>query len=95
MSLLLASYLAGLTGSNLGALALVYTPKTDLEMSKLNAFILATLFGLFLSTVFYVAVSGFEVSYSVILGFCAFCFAAIYRYLKNPEKLLKLAKRIE
>lgn len=94
MSLLFAVYLSGLIGSNLGAVALLLTPKNLLVMSFIQAIFLATIFGLFLSTIFYVGVAGFEIEFSIILGFGAFCFGAIYRYLNKPEKLLNMRHHV-
>ncbi len=94
MTSLTAIYLAGLIGSNLGAIALLLTPNNKTTLKYTQAFLLASIFGVFLASVFYVTVSNFEIGLGVVIGFGVFCFTAIYRYLNKPDKLLKLRPRI-
>jgi peptidoglycan/LPS O-acetylase OafA/YrhL len=94
MTSLTAIYLSGLIGSNFGAIALLLTPNNELLLKHSQALLLASIFGCFLSSVFYASTSSFEIGLEVVIGFGAFCFMAIYRYLKKPEKLLKLRPRI-
>lgn len=94
MTLLTVVYLAGFIGSNLGTTALLLTPNNGILLKYNQALLLASIFGFFLASIFYVTVLNFEIGLGVVIGFGAFCFAAIYRYLNKPEKLLKLRPRI-
>ncbi|GAA81430.1 hypothetical protein [Pseudoalteromonas sp. BSi20495] len=94
MTSLMAIYLSGFIGSNFGAIALIITPNNKLLLNNSQALLLASIFGCFLSSVFYASTSNFEIGLETVIGFGAFCFITIYRYLKKPEKLLKLKPRI-
>ncbi len=94
MTTLMEIYLAGLIGSNFGAIALLLTPKNKLLLKHSKAILLASILGCFLSSVFYASTSSFEIGLELIIGFGAFCFMVIYRYLNKPEKIVKLSPRI-